>query len=300
MSDPRRAIVTGATGFVGRRLAERLVADGWEVVAVVRDVTAALPCEARPWPTGGDESIELFAQVRPEVCFHLATRFQSAHQPADVVALVDGNVTLAALVGEGASSIADCEVVYTSSYWQHYEGSGYSPTTLYAAMKQAGEDVLRYYSDCEALSVTNVTLFNTYGPGEPPNRITSALVRSAIDQTPVDLSPGEQLVDLLHVDDVVDALTVIGAGRRDDDRRWRGVSVGSGAPITLRDLADAVGAVVGRRPPVRFGGRPYRPREMFSPWATDPPLGGWQPRITLAEGLRTLEHDLRRTLDQES
>lgn len=300
MSTPRRAIVTGATGFVGGRLTHRLVADGWDVVAVVRDTDADLPCAARPWPTSGDESIELFADVRPEICFHLATRFQSAHQPADVVALVDGNVTLAALIGEGASAVDGCRVAYTSSYWQHFEGAPYSPTTLYAAMKQAAEDVLRYYSECAGLPVTTLTLFNTYGPGEPASRITSLLVRSALEQQVIEMSPGEQLIDLLHVDDVADALSVVADLPRSGDTLWEGFTAASREPITLRHLADAVATAAGCPPPVEFGGRSYRPREMFSPWPTAPDLPGWAPRTPLALGLITLVDDLRRTPGQDT
>ena len=252
----RKALVTGATGFVSGQLVRRLVADGWEVTALVRDTDAALPCRKVAWPTTGDRAAGVFTEIAPDICFHLATRFQPTHTADDVVALVEGNVTLAALVGEGAAAVPSCQVVYTASYWQHFEGAAYAPTSLYAAMKQAGADVLRYYAECAEVPVTSLTLFNTYGPGEAANRITSLLIRSAIEQTALDLSPGEQLIDLLHVDDVVEAL--LGCDRTADPTAplWRDLSVRSHSPVTLRQLAERVGHAVGRDPAVRFGARP--------------------------------------------
>ncbi len=291
MTVPRRALVTGATGFVAGHLARRLVADGWDVLGLVRDPRAESPFPTEAWPAEGQEAVQLFTQVRPDVCFHLATRFQPRHQPEDVTALVDGNVTLAALVGEGAAAMPGCRVVYTSSYWQHYEGATYAPTSLYAAMKQAGLDVLRYYADCADVPVTALTLFSSYGPGEAKSRITSLLARAALEQEPVDLSPGEQLLDLVYVDDIVDALLVAAAGDGEDRRPGGGLStatVRSGDPVSLRQLADEIGAVVGRPVPATFGALPYRPREMFSEWASAPDLEGWAPTTSRADGLARL------------
>lgn len=297
VSAPRRAVVTGATGFVASRLARRLVELGWDVTAMVRDPSVDLPCPALGWPRSGTEAADVFGRLRPDRCFHLATRFQPRHDPDDVVALVDGNVTLAALVGEGAASVEGCGVVYTSTYWQHFEGAAYAPTSLYAAMKQASADVLRYYADCGGLPVLSLTLFNTYGPGEPANRITSLLARSALSRQPVDLSPGEQLVDLLHVDDVVTALVAaearLGHDVAEHGPGWSEWTARSAQPVTLRTLAERVGRVVGAAPPVNFGALPYRPREMFEPWATAPDLPGWRPAIDLDQGLDTLVASLR-------
>lgn len=288
----RRAVVTGATGFVGGALTRRLVADGWDVTAMVRDPSAPLPCPAVAWPTSGDEAVDLFGRLAPEVCFHLATRFQPRHAPTDVVPLVEGNVTLAALVGEGAASVEGCGVVYTTSYWQHFEGADYSPTSLYAAMKQAGADVLRYYAECADLPVLTLTLFNTYGPGEPANRITSLLVRSALEQNPVGLSPGDQLIDLLHLSDVVDAVVASSALIGSGGERWLGYSARADEAVSLKELAATIGDVVGTPPLADFGALPYRPREMFTPWETDPDLPGWAPGVELAEGLADLRDAL--------
>jgi nucleoside-diphosphate-sugar epimerase len=292
---PRRAVVTGATGFIGRHLTERLVADGWEVTALVRDEAAAdLGCAVVRWPTSGDGLVAVFEDAAPQVCFHLATRFQTNHTPADVVPLVDGNVTLAALVGEAAASVPGCRVVNTGTYWQHFEGADYHPTNLYAAMKQASEDVLRFYALVGGVPLVTAVIFNAFGPGEPARRITSLLVDAALTGEPLGASPGGQLVDLLYVDDVVTGL--VQAATLDLAEPASRFEVCSGRLVRIQDVADAVAEAVGRAPQVEWGARPYGPGEMFERWPVADPLPGFTPRVSLVEGLEALAAPRRAAL----
>ncbi|MEO6468984.1 MAG: NAD-dependent epimerase/dehydratase family protein, partial [Acidimicrobiia bacterium] len=73
-----RALVTGATGFVGTALVRRLVADGWDVDALVRTNDATLPegVRSRVIAESVDGVIELVAKIGPTHCFHLATAFR--------------------------------------------------------------------------------------------------------------------------------------------------------------------------------------------------------------------------------
>lgn len=298
--DDRRAVVTGATGFIGRHLCRRLAADGWQVTPLVRpdaDV-ADLAGQPRTWPTSGEAAVELFDELRPEVCFHLATRFQTSHLPADVVALVDGNVTLAALVAEAAASVGGCRVVNAATYWQHRGGATYHPTNLYAAMKQASEDVLRWAALERGVHLHTLVVFNAYGPGEPDRRITSLLVDAALTGAPLDASPGEQLLDLLHVEDLVGGLLVAAQTPVTDGMARH--ELRQGTLLTVRQLAEVIAEVTGAAPDVRFGARPYGGTEMFELWDVADPLPGWEARIPLAEGLASLVADRRRCLGLEA
>ena len=103
------------------------------------------------------------------------------------------------------------------------------------------------------------------------------------------MSPGEQLIDLVHIDDVVQAF-LIAAGCL--DRQPAGThetyAVSSGSPLPLRQLVELYRQITGTDVRVHWGGRPYRPREVMVPWNAGKLLPGWQPRISLEEGLRCL------------
>lgn len=282
-----RALVTGASGFVGRHLAARLLREGWQVTLTTRAtsrVPAALAAAAVLRVDDGGEALERgLAMAAPDVCFHLATRFVATHTADDVADLVAANVTFGTQVVQALSG-ADVAFVNVGTVWQHHDGRAYGPTSLYAATKQAFADVLQYYAECTPLRAVTVELVDTYGPDDTRGKLLSHLVRAHRTGQVLPLSPGDQLVDLLHVDDVVDALL-------------RAVPLASaqaptfaltGEVSTVRSFVELVGEVLGSPVPVEWGARPHRPREMTTSWRHAPLLPGWSPRTRLRDGLEAL------------
>ncbi|MDQ1439319.1 MAG: UDP-glucose 4-epimerase [Acidimicrobiaceae bacterium] len=286
----RRALVTGATGFIGGHLVRALAREGWEVHALVRPSSAASGLSAEVHVDDGTAEglASVMAAANPDVVFHLAALFLAAHQPADVPALVEANVAFGARVAEALAGLGGHRLlVATGTAWQHYEGRAYSPVALYAATKQALADVLRYYADAGQLSVTVLKLFDTYGPDDPRRKLLRLLADAAVSGETLEMSGGEQLIDLLHVDDVVAAL--LHAVDRNGDAGgtpYLEFAVSSGAPVPLRTLVETFNQATGRTVNVTWGARPYRPREMFTPWEAGPPLPGWKPEVALADGIR--------------
>ena len=278
----RRALVTGASGFIGRHLAARLRADGWVVHALCR---RAAPGDALAVPADADLA-QLAATSSFDAVFHLAAAVSSAVAHTELAASLESNVGIGLRVLDAFS--ARCPIVLTGSMWQHVDARPYRPATLYAAMKQAQLDLARYYTDGGA-SVANVELTDTYGPDDDRPRLLTALLDASRTAVPLALTPGEQLVDLVHVDDVVDGLlrahdatAATGPGLHE----W---SISSGAPLTVRQLVARCADAWGRPVPVQFGARPYRTHEMFAPWTVHPGVPGYAPRRPLAQGLASLD-----------
>ena len=291
-SDPqaRRALVTGATGFVGGHLVRRLVDDGWAVDALVRDPAAALPDGVRIHEIPGpiDDLIALVADLRPDVCFHLATAFRGVHVPADIEPMVTANVGFGAALAEAVSQAGGCTFVNTGTVWQHYDARPYSPVSLYAAMKQAFTDVLRFYVEVANLPVVTLELTDTYGPGDPRPKLLPILLRASREGTQLQMTDGTQLIDLLHVDDAVSALLATAAGTPGDTYGASG-----GDTLTLRDLVARFESVSGLTVDAEWGVRPARPREMMRPWMVSGPPPGWAPKVSLDEGIRALIDEAR-------
>jgi nucleoside-diphosphate-sugar epimerase len=282
-----RALVTGATGFLGGHLCRALVADGVAVTALVRspgDASRVPEAVAvRTIPTTAAELTEVVAELRPEAVFHLATLFRGQHVTADVEPLVAANVLFGTQLAEALARGGPPRVlVNVGTSWQADEHGAYRPAALYAATKQAMEDVLRFYAESGDLRIANVRLFDTYGPQDERGKLLSLLVRAGRDGDELSMSGGEQLIDLLHADDAVRALR-----RAADalDEPWAVWSASSGRPVSVRELVDLVGRVTGRPVPVRWGARPYRLREMFDLFDAGPAVPGWSPTIPLEQGL---------------
>lgn len=291
-ASPRRALVTGATGYIGSRLVSHLLNGGWEVHVVVRTQTgvhALQPVLGRITVHRHDGSMKgllaLVAQARPHTVFHLASLFLAQHQAEDVDALIASNLLFSTQLAEAMVRHGVLELVNTGTAWQHHENNDYSPVNLYAATKQAFEAVLAYYVQAQHLKVCTLALFDTYGPGDPRPKLISLLWKTALGETPLPMSPGEQLIDLVHIDDVMTAFAEAARLLPQQAEGHSRYGVSSGAPLPLKALVLAFERATGCAVPIVWGGRPYRPREVMQPWTDYRRLPGWQPQVPFETGI---------------
>jgi nucleoside-diphosphate-sugar epimerase len=291
---PARCLLTGATGFTGSQLAKRLVSDGCEVHAIVRPASSLSLLETIQGRIAihvADGSIagmiRILNEVKADIVFHLASLFRAEHDPGDVDALVDSNVKFTAQLLEAMLSAGTTNLVNAGTSWQHFHSDSYNPVCLYAATKQAAQDLICFYVRAKAMRCITLKLFDIYGPNDPRKKLLHAFQLAAASKVPVPFSKGEQIVDMVFVDDVVaafatagDRIKTIAAGSSEE------FGVSSGAAVRLKDLAALYEAITGWKLNIEWGARPYRAREVMVPWANYERLPGWEPRVNLAQGLR--------------
>jgi nucleoside-diphosphate-sugar epimerase len=289
----RRALVTGASGYVGSQLARRLVGEGWDVHVLVRpgsSLDALAPVidalTVHRFGGGTAELVEILRVAAPDAVFHLAAVFLAQHRPEDIEALVGANVLFPTQLLEAMAANGVRLLVNTGTAWQHFENRGYDPVNLYAATKQAFEALLAYYVNALGFSVATLALFDTYGPDDPRPKLMSALWKAASSGQALSMSAGEQLLDMVYIDDVVDAYLATERALRAAGPVQLRYGVSSGTPLRLKDLVAAFEAALGVRVNVGWGERPYRPREVMLPWTSFEAPPGWKPRVPFDEGLR--------------
>ncbi|MDT8391494.1 MAG: NAD(P)-dependent oxidoreductase [Lentisphaeria bacterium] len=290
----QRALITGATGFVGYHLTRHLLDEGWTVVALARpssntDCLERLSAEARILtiePTA--ESVyEAVAAASPDCVFHLASLFLATHTPNDVDALVEANISFGCRLLEGMRLAGCRNMINAATSWQHFHQAAYNPVCLYAATKEAFVRVAEYYRQAAAFTLISLTLFDTYGPLDRRKKILPFLLGMTEESPPLAMSPGDQLIDLVYIGDVtaafIQAAELAGRAGCLSETEY---AVTSGNPIRLKTLVNEVARLSGRRPPVKWGARPYRDREVMTPWNQGTVLPGWHPEVSLEEGLR--------------
>jgi nucleoside-diphosphate-sugar epimerase len=289
-------LVTGGTGFIGYHLCRALIGAGFDVTAIVRHQsdTAGLASlgliDIIPWSGSVDELISYMHERRPLVVYHLASQFLAEHRLEDLDRIVDANIVFGLKLLEAMAAVGANALVNTGTSWQHYgQTVDYRPANLYAASKQAFEDLIAYYADARGLRTITLKISDTYGPQDRRGKLISQLLRLANEGGELAASPGEQEIDLLHVDDVVRGYLI--AGKRCLDLvpgRTETFALTGGAPITLRQLADLIGTLSDTPLAIHWGGKPYRKREVMRPWSGGTPLPDWEPRVSLRNGLSKL------------
>lgn len=291
-----KALITGAAGFVGGHLTRKLVSEGWEVHCLLgktcsRDALLDIQNKIQIHYHDGSMSsmLAIMKSVSPDIVFHLAALFISEHQVDDIEKLIVSNILFSTQVAEAMALVGVHCLVNTGTSWQNFETEGYCPVNLYAATKQAFEDILSYYHSACKLSCITLKLYDTYGPGDTRRKLVNILIDAAMTGDPIELSPGEQLIELTHVDDVVSAFQKAYERIRESPLPLLESFLVSGTRLSVRALVKEISKATGRHIHAEWGKRPYRKREMMIPPS---PAGkqvpGWNAKMDFLTGIASI------------
>ncbi len=297
-----KLLVTGCTGFIGSNLVRGLVDTGHTVHAVVRPSSdLAILGEARSRITthvfdeGSGDLRPIVSAAQPDVVLHLASLYLTHHKPEQTADLVRSNVLFGTLLLEAMHECDVRRLINTGTTWQHFEDGTYDPVNLYAATKQAFQDVVEYYVRARNFQVLTLKLSDTYGPGDPRPKIFKLLRRTAESGDILRMSPGEQKLDPLYIDDAVAAflraVELVSSVPEGNTGRHQIYAALTGDARTLREIVELFSRALGRDISVEWGGLPYRPREVFAPYTRGENIPGWMPEVGIEEGLRRLAEE---------
>jgi len=290
----KKAIITGATGFVGSNLCKKLLGNNWDVSIISRPTSnysslGHLVNNIDIFEDNGDiESlINYFDDQNAEVVFHLAAMFLSSHNPDQINALVDSNIRFGLHILEAMKFTSTKILINTGTSWQHYNSDNYNPVNLYAATKEAFEKILKYYIEAEKLRVITLKLFDTYGDSDERGKIISLLNQYSGKEEALNMSPGYQVLDFVHVDDVTNAyVRAYEYLMENPNVKEMEFGVGSGRAVTLRKLVQLIEQTTNQKINVNWGERKYRKREVMNIWKNYNKLPNWECQISLEEGLK--------------
>lgn len=291
-----KILITGGTGFIGSHLTADLASRGHDVCLIMRESSSAGFLSGRQDQVslfrtkGGYSALEsILKDFQPDIVIHLASLFLSQHRPDDVEKLIHSNILFSSQLLEAMHTCNIRRMINTGTSWQHYEDASYNPVNLYSATKQAFEAICEYYCRALDFKIISLKLFDTYGPEDSRNKIIPLLINAIGKKNTLRLSPGEQKLDIVHIQDICRAYnTAISQIESMHAKSHISHGISSGSHISLKKLVQLIEEISGEKLPIIWGGQPYRQREVYHPWSNFNPLPGWEPEIAIEDGLKQL------------
>ena len=239
MPDPsdQTAFVTGGGGFIGSTLTDRLLADGWSVVAFDSFDSSSYAAEqkrrnldqarasSRFRLVEGDTrdataTLDAIVGTRPAIVFDLAARAGVRPSIQDPISYIETNVrglqnTITATAAVGAKLVfASSSSIYGNDARQPFtedQASG-RPVSPYGATKVAGEALVHAHHEASGLPIAIARLFTVYGPRQRPDLAIHSFAKKLLAGAPIDLfAEGKNVRDYTYVDDAVEALVRLGS-----------------------------------------------------------------------------------------
>ena len=262
-----KILVTGATGFIGSNVAKRLESNGHEVFILVKEDSKenTVGFKKIVYKEDLNDLIDEFKSNMFDLVIHCAAFFVAEHKyPEEVDNLIKSNVLLTTHILEAMKESGVKKIINTSTSWQHYKNEAYNPVCLYSATKQASEDIIKYYCEAEGIDCITLTIFDSYGPNDKRKKLLNLLNDCCLNNKALELSPGEQYLDYIYIDDIVDAYEQ--AVEYLENNQFKGFNkfyLNSNNPLKLQDIVKTYEEVFERKLNVTFGARPYRKREVM-------------------------------------
>lgn len=299
MANPECILISGSTGYVGANVAASFSREGIKVLALARlssdlhRISTYSPDATIVVSDGSVDSLRsILATHQPTCVVNIAAHFISEHVSSDIPALLKSNFEfpvslLEASVAEGVRSF-----ISAGTYWEEWSNANPNPVNLYAALKSSFKEILKFYTDAYKLKTMHLRLPDIYGPNDPRMKLFYWLRQSAASSKPLEMTPGLQRLNLVHISDINQAFLIAAKiCLAKSDHCYLEFGLFHPTNFTLREVVSIYQDVIKRPVPILWGHRTYRNREVMKPRIITK-LPGWQPQLSLADGIADMERSV--------
>jgi len=300
----RKILITGATGFVGKTLIPYLYNNG------IEDIALLVRNEDKAYRLFGDINLTIISlqkeswkdkvkKFNAEVVIHLAAFFSTKYDYATAVELVNSNLlfTTELLV---ALQDTDCKYfVNTGTFTEFLYGDGkYFPANLYSATKTAERSIIQYFTNLSGIRWINIILYSPYGRKNDYKKVIDYMADAMNAKAQVAFSKGEQILDFIHVDDIADFYFNLLLKIDLLNEPFEEFHLGTGEGHSIREVAQIMEDVFGKKINANWGGLPYRKFDIMhaiAPVKKNMDVLGWMAKIDIRRGMEIFRADIIQT-----
>jgi nucleoside-diphosphate-sugar epimerase len=280
-----RILITGASGFIGQKLLKRFI-----------DEHHTLAIHSRKKLLDVDSNVVVFTgelnqfqkdiiSFSPKYVFHLAGSSIYPKNTEQEVELWSANVlygnTLLNIIKEIPGLVF---VNLTTSL--AYDDTELYPFSYYGLTKANFIQSLNYYARFHSLFVFNLILYTVYGKGDKTKRALNYILDSLDACEPISMSPGEQLMDFIHIEDVIGLCLLLLENK--PNKKMEEIHVGTGRGTTLKQAAQLISSLSHRKANIKFGAIPYRKEEKMVNIAPIAQNRFWKSSVEIETGFLSL------------
>lgn len=289
-----KLLITGATGFIGKELCLRLLNNKIKFDCIVRectDVTFFKVSNIDYYVYNGNivELIAHFKKNQYTGVVHLASLFIYEHNKDQIDEMIGSNIIFGTKLLEVCVTTKVKWFLNTGTFWQHYQNENYNPVNLYAATKESFEKIAKFYTEISGLAFTTLKLSDTFGPNDTRKKIFNLWGCIDNEKIELDMSPGEQIIDLSYIEDVINAYFLLIQGLNSENAenyRNKIFAVKSEERMTLRKLSQVYEENVNTKLNINWGAKDYRKREVMIPWDGGEKVPGWSQKFSLKDAIK--------------
>ena len=308
MTSKRRALVTGAAGFVGSHLVEELIERGYEVRGFVRYTSTNSVGYLDELPATKRAAVEIIAgdlrdgeAIRQaaqgcDVIFHLAALVGIPYSYVHPLETIETNVMGTVNVLMAARDLGVGRLIHTSTsevygtalYVPIDEGHPLQGQSPYSASKIGAEKIVESFHASFNLPTTVIRPFNVYGPRQSTRAVIPTIITQALVKQEIRLGNFDATRDFTFVKDTVNGFIM---ASESDAAIGKTVNVGSNTEISIGEIAEKIIRLVGREVTLIQEEKRIRPTksEVQRLWAENKlakEIFGWQPQVSFDEGLQ--------------
>lgn len=283
-------LITGATGFIGKNLIDQLILEH-NLFVIVKESSELNYRESVQTFLFEDNIHELSHWIKSnniDGVIHLASLFIAQHKTEDIRPLIDSNVYFGTALLEALTGSSINWFLNTGTIWQNrvHDSVEYNPVNLYAATKQAFISIAEFYAQRDSYQFVTLKLCDTYGKNDTRKKIFNLFKQVSTSGETLNMSPGEQVMDIVYIDDVVKGYTTLISLLDQKSVAEKEYVLSSGKRFSLKQLATIFSEVSGKPLFLKWGGLPYRKNEVMIPWEKGTILPHWEPKVDIYTGIK--------------